>query len=423
MVGETGAAQRAGSAELLRRARRVMPGGVLGSYVMPDEVAFVISHGRGSKVYDLEGREYVDYILGSGPLVLGHAHPSVVEAVRRQVELGSQFYALNEPALALAEKLQAAIPCAGLVKFTSTGAEATFYALRLARAFTGRETIMRFEGGYHGHHDYSALGTTAGIPSPIEEGVVTARFNDLETTTGLIEEHRDALAAVIVEPLQRVIPPRPGFLEGLREATRRHGILLIFDEVVTGFRLAWGGAQGRYGVVPDLACYGKIIGGGYPLAAVAGHTDVMSLADPRDRGERYVYVSGTLNGNPLGAAAGLATLEVLEGGDAYERLDRTGERLRRGLREIAATLPRPVQVLGDGALAGVAFTDGDVSDPGVVAASDRATTQALERELLRRGVLANLATFKLYLSLVHDDGDLDRTLDAFEDALRRVCAG
>ncbi|MBI2320914.1 MAG: aminotransferase class III-fold pyridoxal phosphate-dependent enzyme [Chloroflexi bacterium] len=397
-----------------------MPGGSLGTYVQPDDVAFVVAYGRGSKVYDVEGREYIDYILGSGPAVLGHAHPAVVEAVQRQVERGTQFYWLNEPVIALADKMVQAIPCAEMVKFTSSGAEATFYALRLARAFTGRDKIMRFEGSYHGHHDYSMLGGSAGIPKPVSDLVITAPFNDLETTTRLIEQHRHELAAVIVEALMRIVPPKPGFLEGLRAITKQYGIMLIFDEVVTGFRLAWGGAQERYGVTPDLASYGKIIGGGYPFAAVAGRADLLMLSDPRDRGPQYVYFSGTFSGNPLGATAGLATLRELEKPGAYARLDEIGERLRQGLREIARTLPRPMAVLGDGPIVGIAFVDGDLTSPRVVGGGDKALLKATEIGLLRHGVLANIVA-KFYVSLAHDDGDLDRTLQILDDVLHQVC--
>jgi glutamate-1-semialdehyde 2,1-aminomutase len=420
MVSESRALQHTGNRELLERARQVMPGGSLGTYVQPDDVAFVIARAQGSKVYDVEGREYIDYILGSGPGVLGHAHPAVVEAIQRQVERGTQYYWLNEPAIQLAEKMIDAIPCAEMVKFTSSGAEATFYALRLARAYTGRDKIMRFEASYHGHHDYSMLGGSAGIPKAISDLVITAPFNDLETTTRLIEQHKHELAAVIVEPLMRIVPPKPGFLEGLRDVTKKHNIILIFDEVVTGFRLAWGGGQERYGVTPDIASYGKIIGGGMPFAAIAGRAELLMLSDPRDRGPRYTYVSGTFSGNPLGAAAGLATLRELEKPGTYERLNQVGERLRQGLREIAKTLPQPMHVLGDGPIVGIVFGKGDPTSPKEMASGDKALLKATEIGLLRRGVLANLAA-KFYLSLAHDDADLDRTLDVLDETLHEVC--
>lgn len=422
MVSEPQVLRHPGSAELLEEAGRYMPGGSLGAFFVPDGVAIVVSHGRGSKVYDMEGREYIDYVIGSGALVVGHAHPVVVEALQRRVEGGTHFSWLTEPTVALAKKMVSAIPCAEMVKFTSTGSEATFYALRLARAFTGREKIMRFESSYHGHHDYTQLGASAGIPRSIAASVITAPFNDLETTTQLIEQHRDELAAVIVEPMQRTIPPKPGFLHGLRALTKQYGIVLILDEVITGFRLAWGGAQERYGVVADLATYGKIIGGGHPVAAVAGRAEIMGLANPKKRGERYVMFSGTLSGNPLGTTAGLATLSVLEHAGTYERLIHIGEYLRRGLREIGASSRRPLLVTGDGPLVRIAFGSGDHLDPKAFAKGDQATLKALERELMLRGLLINLAGARFHLSLAHEDADLDRTLEIVDSAIRKVCA-
>jgi len=404
------------SLDWLERAERCLPGGILGSFVMPEDPAVVIARGDGPFVYDCEGRRYVDYVLGSGPLILGHRHPAVIAALHEQLELGTQFYTLTPQAGELAELLVQAIPCAEMVKLTSSGAEATFEALRFARAYTGREKILRFSGAYHGHHDYGMVGSSAGIPAAIDDLVVTAPFNDLDQTASLVEHHGKELAAIIVEPLQRVVAPRPGFLAGLRELSRSAGALLIFDELVTGFRLAWGGAQERYGVVPDLATYGKIIGGGLPVAALAGRSDVMSLSNPRRQGERYVYMSGTLNGNPLGAAAGLATLKVLAQPGTYDRLDVIGEHLRRGLARIAEGCTVPIQVLGDGAMAGVVFGAGDPLDPATVASGDKAALKRLDAELLRRGVFANFAA-KLYLSLEHDGAQLDETLDAVEASL------
>src|SRR5215510_7794037 len=280
---------------LLDLAAQRLPGGALGSARLPDELAFVVKRGRGSKIWDVSGREYIDYLLGSGPMILGHAHPSVVAAVRDQLENGTTYFMVNEPIIMLADELCRAVPCAEQVRFTSTGTEATFFALRAARAWRKREKIMKFEGGYHGSHDYALMSSSpkspkafpaatadsGGIPHVLEGEVLIAPYNDLPTVEALLAVHADSLAAVIVEPLQRVIPPREGFLAGLRRLTQRYGIPLIFDEVVTGFRFAYGGAQEVYGVTPDLASYGKIVGGGFPLAAVAGRADIMSGFDPR----------------------------------------------------------------------------------------------------------------------------------------------
>ena len=422
---------------LLREATNLLPGASLGSFFIQEKDDLVIDRGKGSRVWDVGGREFIDYILGSGPMVIGHAHPAVVAAVQAQIERGATFYALNEPAIRLADKIVRAAPCAEAVKFCGAGAEATFYALRLARAATGREKIVKFEGGYHGHHDYAMMSVwprrldpfpaaapdSAGIPHAVSGSVLIAPFNDLATTVSIMEQHKDDLAAVIVEPLSRMLEPVPGFLEGLREATRRLGALLVFDEVVTGFRVAYGGAQELYGVVPDLACYGKIIGGGLPLAAVAGKRDVIELANPRKKGAPdYTYISGTLNGNPVSAAAGLATLGELEKPGAYARLRAVGDRLRAGLRDVATRLEIPAQVLGNGPLANIYFSAEPVVDYRSSLKADSRLTQQLGSELLARGVLTNLSA-KMYLSLVHSDQEIDTTVQAFEDSLRTITAG
>src|SRR5262244_1433333 len=266
--------------DLLRRADQVLPGGLLGSHRSGPGLEFVVREGRGAYLYDMTGRRYLDYLLGSGPMLLGHAHPAVVEAVHRQMERGTSYFVVNEPAIRLAEEIVAAVPCAEQVRYTASGSEATFFALRVARAFRGREKILKFEGGFHGTHDYSLMSVgphapkafpaptpdSAGIPHAIQEHVLIAPFNDLAETEAILATHHGDLAAVIMEPFQRLIPPDKQFLHGVREITRRFGVPLIFDEIVTGFRFAYGGAQEYYGVVPDLAALGKIIRGGFPLA-------------------------------------------------------------------------------------------------------------------------------------------------------------
>jgi glutamate-1-semialdehyde 2,1-aminomutase len=408
--------------ELLDLAYRCLPGASFGAFALPEGAEMVLARGQGSKVYDVDGREYIDYVLGSGPMILGHAHPAVVAAVQERVARGSSFYVLSEPAIRLAEKLIKASPCAEAVKFAGSGSEATYFALRLARAATKREKVVKFEGGYHGHHDYSMAEESAGIPEAVRSSVLVAPFNDLEGTSALVKEHADDIAAVIVEPLQRMIAPAPGFLEGLRALTARHGILLVFDEVVTGFRLAWGGAQELYGVIPDLACYGKIIGGGLPLAAVCGRRDILDLANPRRRGSKeHVWLSGTFNGNPLSAVAGLAVLSELEKPGAYQRLNAAGERIRTGLCEIFRRRGVPAQVVGVGSLANVYASSTPINDYRSLQRADMGLTHRLWIELIRRGVLTNLPA-KLYLSLVHTDEDLERTLTAFDESLAVVLA-
>src|SRR5918992_150289 len=272
--------------ELLEKAARYVPGGNTGNTNFPDSLRFLVKEGRGSHIWDVSGNEYIDWLMGSGPMVLGHAHPAVVEAVTEAVARGSTFFTTNEKAVLLAEELVKAVPCAEQVRFTTSGTDACFQAMRAARAYTGREKVLKFEGGFHGTSDYALMSVapsaaeefpqaeanSGGIPRVLQELMLIAPFNDLDTTTAIIEAHHNELAGVIVEPLQRVIAPQSGFLQGLREVTARYVIPLIFDEVVTGFRLAYGGAQERYGVTPDLCSVGKIMGGGYPLAAVMGRS-------------------------------------------------------------------------------------------------------------------------------------------------------
>ena len=420
---------------LLDLANRYLVGGCLGMFRLPDEVATVFQRGEGSRIFDVTGREYIDYVLGSGPLILGHAPPAFVSAVRKQAGLGSTFYGLNEPAVRLAQRVVEASPCGGLLRFGSSGTEGTFTALRLARAFTGREKVLKFEGGWHGAHDYAMqsaapsraadypapIPDTRGIPDATSESVLVTPFNDLEMAARTIEMHAGELAAVIVEPLQRATPPEPGFLETLREAPRAHGVLLIFDEIVTGFRIAWGGAQERYGVVADLAVYGKTISGGYPLAAVCGREDVMAWADPRRKATTsdYVFASGTMNGNPVGCAAGLVTLDELQKEGVYPRLYEVSDRLRNGLEGIAKDLDIPLQVIGEGPVLQPVFTGAQIRNHVDGLQADAAAARSFGIEMIRRGVFVAPAG-KLYLSLAHTDEDVDQTLQAAQESLKAV---
>ena len=417
-------------ADLLKRAAHVLPGGVLGNHRSGAGLEFVVKEGRGAYLWDTNGRRYLDYLLGSGPMLLGHAHPAVVEAVRRQVERGTSYMLLNEPAIELAEELVRAVPCAEQVRYTSSGTEATFFALRVARAFRKRDTVMKFEGGFHGTHDYGMMSVSprspkafpapmadsAGIPHAIEGEVLIAPYNDLATAEALIAAHHAQLAAVIIEPYQRTIVPAPGFLEGLRTATRRYDVPLIFDEIVTGFRLAYGGAQEHYGVVPDLAAYGKVVAGGFPLACVAGPKALMRHFDAALEGTpEYVWQAGTFNGNAIACAAGLATLAELRKPGTYAKLFGTGTRLRDGLA--AAVLKHGVaaQVSGEPPVFDIFFTDHPIVDYRATLTADRERIKRFNAELLRRGVVK--AVNKIYVSLAHTDEDVDETLEVFDQAL------
>jgi glutamate-1-semialdehyde 2,1-aminomutase len=331
----------------------------------------------------------------------------------------------------LAEKMVEACPCAEQVQFTGSGTEATFFALRIARAATGRDRVLKFEGGWHGMNDYGLWGTvpsqpssypsaerdSVGIPDALRGQVLVAPFNDTERAVQIIEQHADTLAAVIVEPLERVLVPVPGFLAALRDVTQRHGIVLIFDEVVTGFRIAWGGAQERYGVVPDLATYGKAMSGGFPMAAIAGRSEIMACLDAR-RVERskLVWASGTLNGNPISSTAGLAALEVLSRPGVYDQLHRIGGRLRHGITSIGARYGFAAQTPGEDAVFGVRFTDReDLRNWEDLLTADKDLGLRWSLELIKRGILVN-PNEKFYISTQHTDADVDRTLEAVEAA-------
>ncbi|HYE92241.1 MAG TPA: aminotransferase class III-fold pyridoxal phosphate-dependent enzyme [Terriglobales bacterium] len=419
--------------DFVARAARVLPGGVLGSHRATAGLEFVVKDARGAYLWDTSGKRYLDYLLGSGPMVLGHAHPAVVEAVQKQVPHGSTFMLLNEPIIELSEEIVRAVPCAEQVRFTSTGSEATFFALRVARAFRGRDKIMKFEGGFHGTHDYALMSVTprtpkafpaavadsGGIPQAVEETVMIAPYNDLATTEALIAAHHNELAAVILEPYQRVIVPDRKFLQGLRAVTARYGVPLVFDEIVSGFRFAWGGAQEYYGVVPDLAAFGKILAGGFPLGAVAGAEAIMRHFDPALEGTpEYVWQAGTLNGNPVAAVAGLATLAELKKPGQYEKLHRTGNRLKDGLTKLAAKHGMPARVSGEAPVFDIIFTDQDVVDYRATLTADRRRIALFNEECLRRGVVK--AVNKIYVSLAHTDADLDETLGVFDEALAAV---
>ena len=424
--------------ELLADAGRYLAGGGTGLFILPPELNLVVARGKGSRVWDVAGREYLDYHLGSGPVLLGHANDAVTEAVEAQLGKGTTYFFLNEPEIRLAKRLVEAIPCADVVHYTGSGTEATYYALRIARAWTRRTKILKFEGAWHGMHDYGLWGTvpakpsqypqslpdSVGVPNQAGETVLVTPFNETEHAVAMIERHADELAAVIVEPLQRVLQPEPGFLEAIRKVTRERGIVLIFDEIVTGFRIAWGGAQERYGVVPDLACYGKAISGGFPLAAVAGTAEVMSVLDARSRPKAdVVWATNTLNGNPVCAAAGLAALDQLSRPGVYDRLRRVGSRLRSGILEAAQRHGFAVQVPGEDAVFGVRFTAHKPLRTWMdLTTSDKDLGWRWAIELMKRGLLVN-PNEKFYISIEHTDADVDHTLGVVDEAFAALRAG
>ena len=415
---------------LLEKARRYLPGGNGGNLSLPTELDFLASRGSGSHIFDVSGNEYVDWLMGSGPMVLGHAHPAVTEAVIKAVEDGSTFFATNDKAVELAEELVNAIPCAEQVRYTTSGTDACFNAMRACRAFTGKEKILKFEGGFHGTSDYALMSLTpppsveypqaqassGGIPKAIEDLMLIAPYNDLATTETIINAHLDDIAAVIVEPVQRVIAPRPGFLQGLRDLTNRHNIPLIFDEVVTSFRLAYGGGQEFYGVTPDLCTVGKIMGGGFPLAAVTGRTDILSVYDRNvSDSDTYVNQIGTLNGNPIACAAGLATLAVMRESETYPKMHGAGAAIRTALIDICNETGVPVQSCGEDAIFDVYFSEEPISNYRDTLSADGAMMTRFNTGLLERGVLKGAQ--KYYPSAVHSDADIEKTIEAIREVV------
>ena len=414
---------------LIEQANRLLPGGSIGN-VYDDTI---LQRGAGSHVWDVSGNEYIDYLLGSGPMLCGHAHPRVIDAVREQAGQGTTFFATHELAIALAQEIVDAVPCAEQVRFTSTGTEATLFAMRTARAARGRDRILKFEGGFHGMNDYALMSTfasgaaelpaaepdSAGLPGCIADQVLVAPFNDIEGMTAIIERHHDELGGVIVEPLQRVVKPEPGFLEALRQVTAKFSVPLIFDEIVTGFRLAYGGAQECYGIVPDLCTIGKALAGGFPLAAVAGREELMRGFDPAARGDgKYMPQYGTLNGNPIGAAAGLATLEILREPGTYERLFTTGEKLMAGVQSAFEAVGIAIQVVGAPPVFDVLFTDQKITSYRDTLTSDKTMVTQFNRQLLDRGIFR--PDSKFYVSIMHSAEDVARTIEVFAAAAKTL---
>jgi glutamate-1-semialdehyde 2,1-aminomutase len=411
---------------LVETARRVLPAGTFGNTSQD----IVIQAGRGGRVWDVSGNEYVDFLLGSGPMFAGHAQPDVLAAVQEQLPLGTTYFVNNAHGIELAAAIVDAVPCAEKVRFVSSGSEADAYAMRLARAWRKRDKILKFEGGYHGMSDYGlmslsprrpgnfpqAVPDSAGIPRSVRDEMLIAPFNDAGMAASLISEHRDELAGVIVEPFQRLIPPQPGFLETLREETEKHGIPLIFDEVVTGFRFAYGGAQEYFGVVPDICTLGKIIGGGFPLAAIAGREKYMRHFDRAQVGDdEFLMQIGTLSGNPVAAAAGVATLKLLKQPGTYEKVFATGAELMAGMARIIKDAGLPAQVIGLPPMFDVVYAEGDLHDYRAVQRGDRDMQGRINTRLRAGGVLKGESKF--YLSIAHDAEDVRHTLAAFADAV------
>jgi glutamate-1-semialdehyde 2,1-aminomutase len=413
------------SEQLFAEALDLLPGGVsspVRAFRAVGGVPLFIERGEGAYLVDVDGNRYVDYALSWGPLVLGHAHPRVVAALEGAVRKGTSFGAPSALELELAGLIRGALPSMELVRFVSSGTEATMSALRVARAYTGREKIVKFVGCYHGHADFLLVQAGSGVATlglPDSPGVtrgavadtLTAPFNDLHAVERLFETTE--IAAVILEPVvgnMGLVLPQPGFLEGLRELTAKHGALLVFDEVMTGFRVHAGGAQALYGVTPDLTTLGKVIGGGLPVGAYGGRREIMELVAPAGP----VYQAGTLSGNPLAMAAGIETLRVLAEPGVLDGLERAGARLETGLR----TLGEGVQVARAGTMFGLFFADAPVTSWDTASTADTARFASFHAAMLERGVYLAPSQFEAgFISTVHGDEEIDATVDAAREAL------
>ena len=431
-VGSAGGTAQ--STKYYEQAQKVIPGGVdspVRAALAVHEDPLFIDHGEGCYLWDVDGNRYIDYIGSWGPLILGHARREVVDAVCEAAHKGCSFGAPTVGETLLAQEVIEAFPSMEMVRFVNSGTEATMSAIRLARGVTGRDLIIKFEGCYHGHSDSLLVKagsgaltmgapTSAGVPASIAANTLVAQYNDIESVQALFDEFGPRIAGIIVEPVagnMGVVLPRHGFLEGLRELCDDNGSILIIDEVMTGFRVGHGGAQGLYGLDPDITCCGKIIGGGLPLAAFGGKREYMQQLAPTGP----VYQAGTLSGNPLAVAAGLTTLRLLKEPGIYDMLTRRTNTLVEGIRQRAAAHNVPVRVNHAGAMFSIFFTDEDVRDYESAAASDKEMFARFYSLLRDGGVYIAPSQFEsLFVSCCHDDGVIEETLNCIDNAFSRL---
>jgi glutamate-1-semialdehyde 2,1-aminomutase len=422
------------SNELFNRAQRVIPGGVnspVRAFRAVGRAPLFIREAAGAHITDVDGNAYIDYVGSWGPMIVGHSHPAVIEAICEAAGRGTSYGAPTELEVELANQIVSAFPSIERVRLTSSGTEAAMSAIRLARGFTGRDRIMKFEGCYHGHSDsllvkagsgLATFGTpdSAGVPADFARNTIVVPFNDEGALTKTFEEQGSEIACVIIEPVagnMGCIAPQAGYLQSVRETTRAHGSLLIFDEVITGFRVAYGGAQELYGVKPDLTCLGKIIGGGLPVGAFGGRADVMDRLAPLGP----VYQAGTLSGNPLAVTAGLAILKLLKDPNPYPELERRSAKLEKGLREAAARAGVPATSNRVGSMLTAFFTEGPVTDWPSAKRSDTDRYARFFRSMLEEGVYLAPSQFECaFVSLAHTDELIDRTVEAAGAAMGTV---
>jgi len=420
------------SKQLFEEAKRYLPGGVdspVRSFRAVGGTPLFIERGKGCKIFDVDGREYIDYVCSWGPLILGHAHPAIVSALQAAVENGTSYGAPTEKESILARLIVEAMPSLDLVRFVNSGTEAAMVAIRLARGFTRRNKIVKFEGCYHGHADSLlvkagsgaltfGIPDSLGVPEALAKETYLLPYNNIDLVAQLLQSKGKEIAAIIVEPVAAnmgVIPPRSGFLEGLRELTVRQGTLLIFDEVITGFRMAYGGAQEVYGIKPDLTCLGKVIGGGLPVGAFGGRREIMEQLAPL--GE--IYQAGTLSGNPLTMTAGIETLKLLQAPGFYGRLEERGQKLAEGIKEQAKKVGIEARVNHAGSMLTVFFTESEVVNYATAKTSVVARYARFFMKMLDAGIHLAPSQFEAaFLSSEHQDEDIERTIAAARESLR-----
>lgn len=414
------------SEDLFKQAKNYLPGGVDSPVRAIKPYPFFAIKGEGPRLFDVDGNSYLDYCLAYGPLVLGHAYPPVMKAVSEQLLRGTAYGVPTENEIKLAQEVVRRVPCAEMVRFVNSGTEATMSAIRLARAVTGKSKIVKFEGAYHGAHDYVlvksgsgafGLPDSPGVPEETTKNTVLVPFNDEEAITSLVEKENDELAAIILEPVMGnvgCIPPKKGFLEFLRGITAENNIMLIFDEVITGFRIAEGGAQEYFAINPDLVTFGKILGGGFPIGAFAGKKEFMERIAPAGD----VYQAGTFNGNPISITAGIETMKYLDN-KFYKSMEVKGLEMRRGLQDIVEDASLNYQVAGLSSMFQLYFTDNEIWDYSQAKTADTEKFNSYFQTLLGSGVFIPPSQFECcFLSQAHSPEDIQKTLEAMEKGIK-----
>ncbi len=422
------------SQSLYKKALELMPGGVnspVRAFRAVGGNPLFIARAKGSKIYDVDGNEFIDYVLSWGPMILGHSHPQVVKALKKAIENGTSYGAPTPLEIELATLIKKAYPSIEKVRMVNSGTEATMSAIRLARAFTKRNKVIKFEGCYHGHADgllvRAGSGATTfgipdspGVPEDYARNTITLPFNNIEALRNVVERDWRDIACVILEPIVGNIGcvlPREGFLEGLREVTEKFGIVLIFDEVMTGFRVSYGGAQAYYGIRPDLTCLGKVIGGGLPVGAYGGRKEIMSMVAP----EGPVYQAGTLSGNPLAMTAGIVTLKILSKKSVYKTLEKRASQLEEGLKDAVKKAGISARFYRAGTMFCTYFTDREVYDYETAKASDTERFAKFFRGMLEKGIYLAPSQFEAgFLSIAHSEKDIEKTIKSAFEVMKRL---